>query len=165
MGSAFHQLCPRYSGTLTPTAPTAIRLWDTLTLTLTKDHLVRLESFIRDAFIKKEHCVAIFFYLEKAYDTTWKYGIMKDLHSIGLRGRLPNFISNFLSDRSFNVRISSALSDTFEQEQGVPQGSILSPTLFNIKINNIVKCVNDTDSSLYVDDFGIFFINRKIWRI
>ena len=29
MGSIFHQLCPRYSGTLTPTAPTAIRLWDT----------------------------------------------------------------------------------------------------------------------------------------
>ena len=83
---------------------------------------------------------------------------MKDLHSIGPRGRLPNFISNFLSERSFNVRIGSTLSDTFEQEQGVPQGStcILSPTLFNIKINNIVKCVNDTDSSLYVDDFGIF---------
>ena len=32
MSSAFHQLCPRYSGTLTPTAPTAIRLWDTFTL-------------------------------------------------------------------------------------------------------------------------------------
>ena len=31
MGSAFHQLCPRYSETLTPTAPTAIRLWDTFT--------------------------------------------------------------------------------------------------------------------------------------
>ena len=49
----------------------------------TNDHLVRLESFIRDAFIKKEHCFAIFFDLEKAYDTTWKYGIMKDLHDIG----------------------------------------------------------------------------------
>ena len=34
MGSAFHQLCPRYSGTLTPIAPTAIRLWDTFTFTL-----------------------------------------------------------------------------------------------------------------------------------
>ena len=144
---------------------------------------------VHDAFVKKEHCVAIFFYLEKAYDTTWKYGIMKDLHDIGLRGRLRNFISNFLSDRSFNVRKGSTFSDTFEQEQGVPQGSILSPTLFNIKINNIVKCVNDTDSSLYVNDFGIFyksnnmlnvlmiptllcmlmilvsFINRTIWRI
>ena len=33
MGSAFHQLCPRYSGTLIPTAPTAIRLWETSTFT------------------------------------------------------------------------------------------------------------------------------------
>ena len=35
MGSAFHQLCSRYSGTLTPTAPTAIWLWDTFTFTFT----------------------------------------------------------------------------------------------------------------------------------
>ena len=90
---------------------------------------------------------------------------MKDLHDIGLRGRLPNFISNFLSDRFFNVRIGSTLSDTFEQEQGVPQGSILSPTLFNIKINSIVKCVNDTDSSLYVDDFGIFYKSKNMENI
>ena len=36
----------------------------------TNDHLIRLESFIRDAFVKKEHVVAVFFDLEKAYDTT-----------------------------------------------------------------------------------------------
>ena len=41
-------------------------------------HFIRLESFIRDAFVKKEHVVAVFFDLEKAYDTTWKHGIMKD---------------------------------------------------------------------------------------
>ena len=70
-----------------------------------------------------------------------------------------------MSDRSFNVRIGSTLSDTFEQEQGVPQGRILSPTLFNIKINNIVKCVNDTDSSLYVDDFGIFYKSKNMENI
>ena len=39
----------------------------------TTDNLVRLETFIRDAFIKKEHVVAVFFDLEKAYDTTWRY--------------------------------------------------------------------------------------------
>ena len=83
----------------------------------TNDHLVRLKSFIRDAFIKKEHSVAIFFDLEEAYDTTWKYGIMKDLHDIGLRGRLPNFISNFLSDISFNVRIGSTLSGLVQAPQ------------------------------------------------
>ena len=41
MGSAFHQLCPRYSGTLTPTAPTAIRLWDTFTFTFFYSSLKR----------------------------------------------------------------------------------------------------------------------------
>ena len=50
----------------------------------TNDHLVRLETFIREAFIKKEHLVAVFFDLEKAYDTTWKYGIINDLQEIGL---------------------------------------------------------------------------------
>ena len=39
---------------------------------------------------------------------------------------------------------------------GAPQGSILSPTLFNLKINSIVKCVSsDIECSLYVDDFLI----------
>ena len=42
---------------------------------------------------------------------------------------------------------------------------ILSPTLFNIKINNIVKCVNDTDSSLYVDDFGSFYKSKNMENI
>ena len=36
------------------------------------DHLVRFETFIRNAFAKKEHAVSIFFDLEKVYDTTWK---------------------------------------------------------------------------------------------
>ncbi len=71
----------------------------------TLDHLVCLESYIRNAFIRKEHAVAIFFDLEKAYDTTWKYGIMKDLHSLGFRGHLPKFISSFLSDRTFQVQV------------------------------------------------------------
>ena len=104
---------------------------------------------------------------------------MKHLHDIGLRGRLLNFISNFLSDRSFNVRIGSTLSDTFKQEHGVSQEILLSPILLNIKINNFIKCVchlinvfvkfakinfvNDTDSLLYVD--GIFYKSKNMKNI
>ena len=70
----------------------------------TTDQLVRLESYIRNAFVKKQHVVAIFIDLEKAYDTTWKHGILKDIHKIGLKGNLPKFISNFLSNRCFRVK-------------------------------------------------------------
>ena len=81
---------------------------------------------------------------------------MKDLHNIGLRGRLPNFIKAFLTDRKFQVRIGTTLSDIQKQEERVPQGSILSVTLFNIKNNSITNCLNPgVYSYLYVDDFCI----------
>ena len=127
----------------------------------TMDHLVRLETYIRQAFANGEHISAIFFDLEKAFDTTWKYGIMKDLHELNLRGNLPKFIENFLKNRSFQVKVGSTLSDPYVQEEGVPQGSILSPLLFEIKINSITKTLkSDINSSLYVDDFLICYKSR-----
>jgi exonuclease III len=124
----------------------------------TVDHLVKLETSIRDAFINKRHIVTVFFDLEKAYDTTWKYGIMQDLHKAGLRGRLPTFVSNFLSDRVFKVRVGNTYSNLFTQEMGVPQGSILSVTLFSLKINSIVSCIKpDIECSLYVDDLAVSY--------
>ena len=132
----------------------------------TNDHLIRLETFIRDAFVNKEHVVSVFFDLEKAYYTTWRYGILKDLHDLGLKGRLPLFIQSFLEDRTMQVRVGSTLSDLYDQEQGVPQGSILSTTLFNIKINNIVNCLDTKiDGSLYVDDFGICYRSKNMRTI
>ena len=105
----------------------------------TLDHLVRFETFLRNAFIRKQHAVAVFFDLEKAYDTTWRYGIMRDLYDLGIRGRLPMFVASFLSNRRFRVRIGTVLSDPHDQELGVPQGSVLSVTLFSLKINSVAN--------------------------
>ena len=99
---------------------------------------------------------------KKAYDTTWRYGILKDIHKLGLRGSLPTFIENFLADR----QVRASLSDYYDQEQGVPQGGVLSTTLFSIKINDIVKCLgNLTDCSLYVDDFCICYRSKSMATI
>ena len=91
----------------------------------TKDHLVRLESYIRQGFVKNQHTVGIFFDLEKAYGTTWKGVIMKDLHEIGLKGRLPLFIDNFLKGRKFKISLDSTHSSLNPQKESVPQSSII----------------------------------------
>ena len=107
-----------------------------------------------------------FSYLEKAYDTIWRYGIIRDIHKLGLRGRLPTFIENFLADRTMQVRVGSSLSDYYDQEQSVPQGGVLSTTLFSIKINDILKCLgNLTDRSLYVDEFCICCRSKSLVAI
>ena len=133
----------------------------------TTDHLVRFETFIREAFAQDKHVVAIFFDLEKAYDTTWKRGILNKLHELGVKGRLAHFLEGFLESRVFKVRAGATYSDTYEQEMGVPQGSILSPTLFNVQINDIAKVAKealrgvDSGCSLFVDDFAICVSSKR----
>ena len=78
---------------------------------ITTNHLVRLESFVREAFALQQHAVGVFFDLEKAYESTWKFGVMRDLHNAGLRGRLPLFTENFSKNRQFHVRPGSSYSD------------------------------------------------------
>ena len=78
----------------------------------TVDNLVTLETVIRDAFVCRKHLVSIFFDLEKAYDTTWKHGILLDLYKTGL--------CDFLSDRYFKVCVGNTYSDPYSQEAGVP---------------------------------------------
>jgi Reverse transcriptase (RNA-dependent DNA polymerase) len=92
----------------------------------TTERLVQLESFIREALVRREHVVAVFLDLEKAYDTTWKHRILRDMHSTILRVRLPQLIQKFLWDHQLRVRVGSCLSDAYSQEMGVQQGSILS---------------------------------------
>ena len=108
----------------------------------------------------------MFFDLEKTFDTTWRYGILKDINKLGLRGRLPTFIENFLADPAMQVRVGSSLSVYYDQEQGIPYGGVLSSILFSIKFNDIVKCLDNlTDCSLYVDDFCICYHSKSMGTI
>lgn len=129
----------------------------------TTDHLVRVETMIREAFVRRQHCLSVFFDLEKAYDTAWRYGILRDLHHFGIKGRLLRCISNFLQDRRFRVRLGTTLSRPFVQENGVPQGSVLSVTLFLVKINSVANVLPPSMSySLYVDDIQISFSSMNL---
>ena len=94
---------------------------------------------MRRGFAKDEKIISIFFYMETAYDKTWRYEIMRDLHSAGLRGKMPSFINEILPNRVFQVRLQQRCSSERIQETGVAQGSTISVILFAIKINSLSK--------------------------
>ena len=81
----------------------------------TLDHLVRFETFIRNAFVQKQHIMLFWFDMEKAQDTTWKHGILSDLWDLGFRGHLPIFIDGSLSDRFFKVPVGSTMSENHKR--------------------------------------------------
>ncbi len=102
--------------------------------------------------------IYIFFDLEKAYDTTWRYRILKRLHDFGLRGQMAKFIQGFLGARNFHVRVGTSYSPSNEKKEGVPQGNDLNVTLFAVGINSIKKSLLEgVSSSLYVH-------NVALWR-
>ena len=106
--------------------------------------------------------------MEKTYDTTWKYGVLRDLHEVGVKGRLAFFLESFefLTERSIQVRVGSTLSYTFGLSKGVPQWIILSTTLFNIKTNTIMNCLDPkTDGSLHIDDFCMCYRSKSMRTI
>ena len=76
----------------------------------------------------------------------------------------PFLLAIFLSDRTFQIHLGTILSDKiFHQEEDVPQGAILSTSLFNVKINDIVKQVDPgVECSLCVDDFVIMYRSPTI---
>ncbi|GBM26169.1 putative RNA-directed DNA polymerase from transposon X-element [Araneus ventricosus] len=120
----------------------------------TFDNLILLETQTRNAFVRRNHRVSIFFDIEKAYNCTWRYGI---LLNFGFRRNLPPiFLKNFLSHRTSRVRMKNFYSNNFTQAEGVPQGSILSVTLFIIHLSEILNYLPSyVHRSLYVDDLQI----------
>ena len=68
-----------------------------------------------------------------------------------------------LKKRTFRVRIGAEYSDLFEQENGVPQGSVISPTLFMILLNEILKGISPyLKYALYADDIVIWCELRDV---
>ena len=122
------------------------------------DHILALDTEARSCFTQKKHLGAVFFDIEAAYDTVLRPVILRKLYQYGIRGRMGLFIKNFLSNRSFRVRVGNHLSSTFSQESGIPQGGVLSVALFAIVINDIGENLPASiGRSLFVDDLAIWF--------
>lgn len=124
----------------------------------TTDALVYIEDIIQNAFFQRRHITAVMFDIEKAFDMTWRFGILQQLHAWGLRGTLPIFLKHFLNNRVFEVQVGRSKSSLRHLENGVPQGSVLSTSLFTISINFLlIGTPEPLRAILYVDDLTILY--------
>lgn len=100
-------------------------------------HLAALESLL--SFENDEHVEIVTLDISKAYDTTWKPGILHTLKEWKISGRMMNMLSSFLANRRFQVFANGSTSSLRKADNGVPQGSILSVTLFLVAMQPIFK--------------------------
>lgn len=88
---------------------------------------------------KHRQVACVFFDVKKAFDSVPHRKIISSLSDIGIKGSLLNWLRDYLSGRYQRVVLDGTTSDPVNVTSGVPQGSILSPLLFNIVMNSISK--------------------------
>lgn len=109
--------------------------------------------------------VGIFVDLKKAFDTINHAILIKKLEKYGIRGIASDWIISYLSNRSQFVCFCGENSDSMSVTCGIPQGSILGPSLFILYINDICNVSQKLKFILFADDTNVFYSGKDIKEI
>src|SRR6218665_3846156 len=114
----------------------------------TVDQILKIHDNILKKLKNKDNVLAVFIDFEHVYDMPHVPTLLKKLLNMGIAGKTYNWIANFSSDRTFKVKIGASFYETYPLENGTPQGSVVSPLLFLIIINDIPHGLDGVEMSL-----------------
>lgn len=118
--------------------------------------LTILTSNIETARLNGQHTSALFLDINKAFDSVWHGGLLFKMAKIGTPNYLIHITRQFLENRVLKVKVNHSHSDPFNPLQGVPQGSPLSPLLYNLYCYDIYQEKNPCKYVLqYADDTAL----------
>lgn len=120
----------------------------------------RLASDIAAGFNKRHHIGSVFLDISKAFDRVWHDGLILKILRASFPHYLTKVICSYLENRSFIISSENMLSSIRSIKAGVPQGSPLAPTLYNIYTADF-PTNQHTKSYLFADDTAITASSRR----
>lgn len=117
----------------------------------TVHQIKRVTNFIECNKRNRKSTGVIFLDIEKAFDTIWHDGLLYKLNTFNFPIYLQKIIRSFLMNRSFVVFVDGEFSGEKPVPAGLPQGSVLSPTLYSLYTSDVIVRRNQ-EAAFYADD-------------
>lgn len=128
-------------------------------------NLGTLTTEVITGFVSGETTAGLFLDIEEAFDNMVPNILVADLLEIGIPSRIVQFVNRMIGHRSLQFVVNGEISAPYVTYKGVPQGSILSPLLFNIYTS---KCrtalVNGCQILQFADDIVLYHRSRNAQR-
>lgn len=121
--------------------------------------LTRLTNHIKNSLSEKKSTGLLAFDIEKAFDSVWHKGLVHKMFKLKFPLYITKLIRSFLSKRSFQVSINGTNSKSYNIVAGVPQGSVLSPTLYNIFTSDLI--IAHCEKGMFADDTTLQYSSKS----
>ena len=113
--------------------------------------------------LSRKKVVSVFFDLTKAFDKVWSEGHLLKILESGVSGRTYRWIWCFLHHRSARVKLDCSLGKSAKMRERVPQGGVISPTLFLLYFNNITTVLpRHVSNTFHADDVDVWSASEHI---
>ncbi len=111
---------------------------------------------------KDKFIAAVFLDFKRAFETVDRKIMLKKLEIYGFSKEALDLLENYLSNRKQQTKFNDEISSQCSCDIGLPQGSVLSPLLFILYVNDMLNVVPNCNVNLFADDTLLWIAGDKL---